>query len=222
MKKTFVDHGKVILLIGLTLVLFPVFLTSCSFFQQEAKPVVKLTPPPPQIVHDPELPYREVDLKRPVSHVTNPKVYVYKGKRRLLVVDGDTLVREFRISLGPSPSGDKKRQGDGRTPEGEFYVCVKNANSSFYKSVGLSYPMPKHAEQALIAGNISQEQFARIVHAIESRSRPPWDTRLGGQIFIHGGGAEWDWTRGCIALFNTSMDDLFDIAQLGTPVTILP
>lgn len=222
MKKTAIDHVKVVLFMGLTLVLFPMFLTSCSFFQKEAVPVVKITPPPPQIVHDPDLPYREVDLKRPVSGVTNPKVYVYKGKRRLLVVDDDTLVREFRISLGFSPSGDKKRQGDGRTPEGEFYVCVKNANSSFYKSVGLSYPMPKHAEQALIAGNISQEQFARIAQAIENRSRPPWDTRLGGQIFIHGGGAEWDWTRGCIALFNTSMDDLFDMVRLGTPVTILP
>ena len=222
MKKATIEHGKVVLFIGLALVMLPMLLTSCSFFQKEAVPVVKITPPPPQIVHDPDLPYRELDLKRPVSMVTNPKIYVYKGKRRLLVVDSDTLVREFRISLGFSPSGDKKRQGDGRTPEGEFYVCVKNSNSSFYKSVGLSYPMPKHAEQALIAGNISQEQFARIVQAIENRSRPPWDTRLGGQIFIHGGGAEWDWTRGCIALYNTSMDDLFDMARLGTPVTILP
>ncbi|HAA05381.1 MAG TPA: hypothetical protein DCZ69_02870 [Syntrophobacteraceae bacterium] len=157
-----------------------------------------------------------------MSHVTYPKIYVYKSKRRLLLVDNDTLVREFRVGLGFSPSGDKKRQGDGRTPEGEFYVCVKNANSAYHKSVGLSYPMPKHAEQALIAGNISQEQFARIVQAIDSKSRPPWDTRLGGQIFIHGGGAQGDWTLGCVALYNSSMDELFEMVRLGTPVSILP
>ncbi len=122
----------------------------------------------------------------------------------------------------PAQPATSKQQGDGRTPEGEFYVCVKKPNSAFYKSLGLSYPTPSHAERALVAGNISHEQFARIVHAIQSKSRPPWDTKLGGQIFIHGGGAQGDWTRGCVAIYNSSMDELFEMVHLGTTVSVLP
>jgi murein L,D-transpeptidase YafK len=222
MNKTTINHGKIVLLVALTLILLSSLLTSCSWFSKETKPVVTavVTPPPPAI--EPDLPYREVNFNYPVSKVINPKIYVYKTKRRLLVVENDILIREFRIGLGPRPAGDKQQQGDGRTPEGEFYVCVKKPNSAFYKSLGLSYPAPRHAERALVAGNISHEQFARIVHAIENKSRPPWDTKLGGQIFIHGGGAEADWTRGCVAMYNSSMDELFEMVHLGTTVTVLP
>jgi lipoprotein-anchoring transpeptidase ErfK/SrfK len=51
---------------------------------------------------------------------------------------------------------------------------------------------------------------------------PPWDTRLGGEIFIHGHGASRDWTRGCIALDNEDMRELYGLVDVGTPVTILP
>jgi murein L,D-transpeptidase YafK len=201
MNKTTIYHGKTILLVALTLILLSSLLTSCSWFSKETKPTVTAVVTPPPVI-EPDLPYREVNLNYPVSKVVNPKIYVYKNKRRLLVVENDILIREFRIGLGPRPAGDKQQQGDGRTPEGEFYVCVKKPNSAFYKSLGLSYPAPRHAERALVAGNISHEQFARIVHAIENKSRPPWDTKLGGQIFIHGGGAQGDWTRGCVAIYN--------------------
>jgi hypothetical protein len=171
---------------------------------------------------DPETPYHTVDYSYPAAAVCNPKLYVFKSKRRLLVVQDGVLVRDYRIGLGPRPQGDKLIQGDGRTPEGEFFVCVKNPVSNFYKSLGLSYPSPKHAERALLAGDISHEQFRRIVYAIENKARPPWDTVLGGQIFIHGGGAQGDWTKGCIAVYNSAMDELFQMVSVGTSVTIMP
>jgi len=86
----------------------------------------------------------------------------------------------------------------------------------------LSYPSPKHAERALVAGNISTDDFRKIVQAVNNKNRPPWDTALGGQIFIHGGGGHDDWTKGCVALFNTDIDELFQIVPVGTPVQILP
>jgi hypothetical protein len=218
-----VTMGRKALIIPVLLAVLLMLLTSCSWFQpaRTCAPVaVKLEPPaPPQ---EPQLPYRSVDYKYPLAAVCNPKIYVYKGQRRLLVVQDGVLIRDYRIGLGPRPSGDKQLQGDGRTPEGEFFVCVKKPNSSFHKSLGLSYPSPKHAERALVAGNISTEDFRKIVQAINSKSRPPWDTVLGGQIFIHGGGAHDDWTRGCVALYNTDIDELFEIVSVGVQVEILP
>src|SRR5687768_17740360 len=55
------------------------------------------------------------------------------------------LVRVRRVALGFEPSGDKVRQGDGRTPEGDFYVCMKNDKSKFYLSLGLNYPNEEDA-----------------------------------------------------------------------------
>ena len=195
-------------------------LASCSSHDAKTRPVVSCAPPVEPLWTD--LPYTEVNYQYPLAAVCNPQLYVYKSKRRLLLVQDRVLIRDYRIGLGPSPVGDKVFEGDGRTPEGDFYVCVKNPSSNFYKSLGLSYPEKRHAERALIAGNISQDEFARIVQAVNSRNRPPWNTVLGGAIFLHGGGAFGDWTKGCVALNNSTMDELFQVVNVGTPVHILP
>jgi len=195
-------------------------LSSCSSHDAKNRPVVSCAPPAEPLRSD--LPYTEVNYQYPLASVCNPQLYVYKSKRRLLLVQDRVLIRDYRIGLGPSPVGDKVFQGDGRTPEGDFYVCVKNPSSNFYKSLGLSYPEKRHAERALIAGNISSDEFARIMQAVSSRNRPPWNTVLGGAIFLHGGGAFADWTKGCVALNNSSMDELFQVVEVGTPVHILP
>ncbi len=163
-----------------------------------------------------------MDYLRPVKSIKHPDLYVYKEKRRLYVLDGDVLVRDYPIGLGPHPRGDKEKRGDGRTPEGRFFVCVKNSRSRFGKSLGISYPDPEHAKRALFEGLISVNAYRNIVLAKESKKKPPWDTALGGEIFVHGGGAQADWTNGCVALYNSDMDELFKIARIGTPVTIRP
>lgn len=151
-----------------------------------------------------------------------PRIVVSKAKRHLALYSNEKVVRVYRVGLGFSPVGDKARQGDGRTPEGEFYVCVKNANSRFYLSLGLSYPNKRHAERGLAGGLITQAQFNEIARAIDRRTRPRWDTELGGEIFIHGHGSSSDWTLGCVALDNKDMKELFDAVPKGTPVLIAP
>src|SRR3954447_23866903 len=65
--------------------------------------------------------------RRPLKlPVTEPKIVVEKGARRLTLYSGGERVRVFPVALGFEPAGDKVKQGDGRTPEGEFYVCMKN------------------------------------------------------------------------------------------------
>jgi murein L,D-transpeptidase YafK len=163
-----------------------------------------------------------VNLNCPLSSVSNPRIFVVKSDRRLFVVQDGVLIRDYLIGLGPNPTGDKLRQGDGRTPEGEFFVCVKNSASKFYKSLGLSYPAPRHAEQGLIKGIISADEYRHIISSFENKVTPPWNTKLGGAIMIHGGGGHCNWTQGCIAVGNSAMDELFQVVSVGTLVVVLP
>jgi hypothetical protein len=197
-------------------------LSSCSRTSVEIRPHTAIAKPSDVSVEKPGVPYCRINYDYPISAICNPKLYVIKSERRLLVVENDILVRDYHIALGHHPRGDKYMRGDGRTPEGDFFVCVKKPASQYYKSLGLSYPSPKHAEEAREAGAISQDEFSRILNAYESGRTPPWNTSLGGAIFIHGGGASEDWTLGCVAVNNNAMDELFDTVPVGTPVKILP
>jgi L,D-peptidoglycan transpeptidase YkuD (ErfK/YbiS/YcfS/YnhG family) len=71
-------------------------------------------------------------------------------------------------------------------------------------------------------GLISDDEFDHIVSAIDKGKTPPQDTPLGGEIYIHGGGAQSDWTAGCIALGDADMQELYDAVEIGTSVTIKP
>ena len=149
-------------------------------------------------------------------------IVVKKSERVLELWQGGELVDSFPIGLGWAPEGHKQVEGDGKTPEGEYYVCVRNSNSSFYLSLGVSYPNKEDAEAALADGRIDRATYERIKRAIENGQRPDWNTALGGAIMIHGHGSASDWTAGCIAVENEIMDLLFDYCALGTKITILP
>jgi len=158
-------------------------------------------------------------LKLPLEE---PRVVVEKGARRLRLYAGGELVRVRRVALGFTPEGDKVRQGDGRTPEGDFQICMKNAKSSFYLSLGLTYPNAEDAERGLREGLITRAQHKGITRSLAAGRCPPWNTALGGEIFIHGGGTARDWTFGCVALENPEIKELFDALPAGTPVSIAP
>jgi hypothetical protein len=164
----------------------------------------------------------ELNLRPLKLPLAEPRVVVEKGARRLRLYAGGEVVRVRRVALGFTPEGDKVRQGDGRTPEGEYKVCMKNPKSNFYLSLGLTYPNAEDAERGLREGLITRAQHKSITRALTSGRCPPWNTALGGEIFIHGGGTGRDWTFGCVALENPEIKELFDTLPAGTPVTIKP
>ena len=158
-------------------------------------------------------------LKLPL---TSPRIVVKKSRRQLLLYSNDKLVRTYRVGLGLSPVGDKVKAGDRRTPEGDFYIFTRNDRSAFYLSLGLSYPNAAHAERGLRDGLITKVQYQAIMRALKSRRTPPQNTHLGGDIYIHGNGAQSDWTWGCVALDDEDVRELFQAVSVGTPVTIEP
>ncbi len=126
------------------------------------------------------------------------------------------------VALGFCPTGHKRREGDGRTPEGDYYVCTRNPQSGHHLALGISYPGIRDAERAFQREEITDAQYGAILEAQRGQKRPPWDTPLGGFIMIHGGGTDGDWTQGCIAVKDEVMDALWARCPLGTKVTILP
>jgi murein L,D-transpeptidase YafK len=154
------------------------------------------------------------------------RVLVKKGERKLYVyrIDNgkEVLLRTYKIALGSTPSGTKRQQGDGATPEGDYFITHKNSRSKFYLSLGLSYPNAIDATAGMKRGLISKTEYDAIVNAINKREKPPQNTKLGGDIFIHGGGIGSDWTLGCVALENEGIKELFDMLPVKTPVKILP
>jgi murein L,D-transpeptidase YafK len=130
------------------------------------------------------------------------QVLVQKEDRKLFLFSGKDIVRSYDVDLGFAPEGHKTTQGDGRTPEGLYYIDRKNDQSQFYLSVGISYPNPKDRAQAARRG-----------------------VSPGGDIFIHGEATQaarsgTDWTAGCIALPDRLMDEIFALVDIGTPIMI--
>lgn len=157
-----------------------------------------------------------------MKDLKEPRLVISKNERVLTVFDGDKRLKSYKMVLGFDPKGVKEMEGDGRTPEGEFYVFTKNPKSRFHLSLGVSYPGKEDAERGLKQGFITKDEHDEIVAAIAEQRMPLQKTKLGGEIYIHGGGTASDWTDGCIALDNDQMTELFEAIPVGAKVTILP
>ncbi len=164
----------------------------------------------------------KVNYLTPLCDIKNPEIFVYKEKRRLYIVQGDVLVRDYPVGLGVNPKGDKERKGDGRTPEGDFVVAGKNPSSQFDKTLELSYPGGRRVERGYPSDPNGLMHLRDSLLSVDKRVIPSQNTNPSDEICIHGGGAVADWTEGCIALFNSDMNELFTISDVGTPVTVLP
>ncbi len=151
------------------------------------------------------------------------RIVVSKSARQLTAYDQHgRVLKVWPVAIGRSPVGHKQREGDERTPEGEYYVCVKNPQSGFHLSIGLSYPSRADAERALADGRIEEPDYRRIAEAERLRQAPPWKTALGGEIFIHGEMETRGATAGCVAITNEAMDELFPLVEPGVTVVIEP
>lgn len=173
----------------------------------------------------------------PEELADEPTVLVaWKSRYRMGLYNKGELVKTFVIGLGQTPVGHKVRQGDNRTPEGDYRVIQKTRGPfrgryGRYLGVGwmrLNYPNEQDAESGFAQGLISETEKEQIIAANRDGREPPKSTRLGGGIGIHGWWGSWpgedrqDLTWGCLTLQNRQMEELFRRIEVGTRVMIYP
>ncbi|MBU1242308.1 DUF1287 domain-containing protein [Myxococcota bacterium] len=166
----------------------------------------------------------KVGFSLPRLAVGGTRIHVNKKTRTLVLYDGAVPRKVYPVALGFAPVGHKRKQGDGRTPEGSYTICealhANLAPSYGARSLRLSYPGLSDAQAALASGLIDKTVFARIRDAHARNTMPPQTSPLGGSIRIHGGGAATDWTLGCIALRDADVIELYERVKIGTPVVV--
>lgn len=146
------------------------------------------------------------------------KILIQKKQRLLSLLDHEeNLIFSCPIALGFFPEGPKEKEGDGKTPEGDYFICLKKMGKYGF-SLGISYPNEKDARKR----GASDDLIACIRERAETKERPPWGSFLGGEIYIHGGGTDSDWTAGCIALSDQDAEKLYGLVPSGTKVQIIP
>jgi len=135
------------------------------------------------------------------------RILVFKADRLLHLVKDERVFATYPIALGGEPVGPKRRQGDGRTPEGRYVIDGKNPASTYHLALHVSYPNQADLARARKAG-----------------------VNPGGDICVHGlpKGYEAldpiafliDWTRGCIAVSDRAIEEIWDRVDTGTPIEI--
>lgn len=132
------------------------------------------------------------------------EIVVNKQARKMHLLHGHRVIKSYDIGLGFRPNGDKKVQGDGKTPEGRYFIDRRNPESKFYLSLGISYPNAHDIAEARALGRSPGGDI--FIHG------RPWKYRKGGQ----------DWTAGCIAVTNAEMREIFNMVRVSTPIQINP
>ncbi|GBD45040.1 hypothetical protein HRbin40_02540 [bacterium HR40] len=138
------------------------------------------------------------------------RLLVVKRERCLYAFVGSRLVATFRVALGRQPYGPKIQEGDGRTPEGYYFVDGFIPNSDFYRAISISYPNREDRERARRLGVDPGGQI--MIHGLDPAIPPEF--RQSHWLF--------NWTNGCIAVRDDEMDLLWDSVRWGTPVEIRP
>ena len=129
-------------------------------------------------------------------------IFIKKSDRMLHLLKNGDIIKTYNIALGFEPIGHKHKRGDGKTPEGLYYINKKLHNSDFHIALQISYPNKWDKRKAKINSN-----------------------NPGGLIMIHGQSKNLelnreDWTNGCIAVTNEEIEEINKLVELKTPVYI--
>ncbi len=142
-------------------------------------------------------------------------VLVEKSKYKLTVLYDNQPIRSYPIVLGGSPVGDKRAEGDLKTPEGIYPVRALYPHPKWSKFIWLDYP--------------NEQDWEEHLQAKQSGEIPP-DATIGSEVGIHGVPVGTDsaidrrsnWTWGCVSLKNKDIDEIYTVIKQGTLVEIVP
>ena len=121
------------------------------------------------------------------------KIVINKSNHELLLYNNSELIASYKISLSSKGLGKKTMKGDSLTPEGIF-SGKKRSKTKFHKAIAVG----------------------------------EWGDCC--DVLIHGQEFGWvrkfqrwyDWTKGCIALTNDEIDEIYESVSDGVKIEINP
>jgi murein L,D-transpeptidase YafK len=135
------------------------------------------------------------------------RIVVEKHAHTLTLYRQGKALKTYRVALGRGGTGAKVQAGDNRVPEGVYRIVGRNAHSAFHRALKVGYPTPDQVRQAQARG-----------------------VNPGGDIMVHGirNGLGWigtlqrqvDWTKGCVAVTDSEIEEIWRVVPDGTPIEI--
>jgi len=137
------------------------------------------------------------------------KIVVSKKRREMYLYRGGKKIDTFRVSLGKNPKGHKIKRGDRRTPVGSYTITRKRCHSKYYRMINISYPNKRDRDMA-------KKRGVSPGSGITIHAQPFWNEDGKGDDYT----LKHNWTNGCIAISNSSMDRLWYALKRGTSIVI--
>jgi len=123
------------------------------------------------------------------------KIIINKADHELLLLYKEELIASYKVSLGRKGLGKKIKEGDNLTPEGRF-KGNKKAKTQYHKAIGVGE---------------WGECCAVLIHG------------LGDEYGLFKRFHRWrDWTKGCIALTNDEIDEIYKAVSNDVIIEINP
>ncbi len=144
---------------------------------------------------------------------TQITLLIEKFQHRLTVYYNAKPIKSYGVVFG-NGIGDKRREGDRKTPEGILKIQDKYPHPNWSKFLWLDYP----TAQSECKHNRAKQQ-----------GEIPWQSTIGGEVGIHGVpigddglvDARENWTWGCPSLKTADINEIYEAVQQGTIVEIL-
>jgi len=137
------------------------------------------------------------------------RIVVVKKSRKMYLYRDGKVQQAIPISLGKNPLGHKQEKGDFRTPEGEYFIHRKLCSPKYYRSLCISYPRPSDKASAKARGVNPGGDIT--IHA-----QPKWNADGKDDSYT----LARDWTKGCVAVTNKAMKELWYAVREGVPIII--
>lgn len=152
---------------------------------------------------------------------------VFKSERRLeLIGEDNQVIKTYKVMLGKNPIGHKQQEGDNKTPEGQYTLDEKNPDSSFHKSLHISYPNLKDKLKARARGVSPGGDIMLHGYPNNFSEMTEWLRAIGleslGEDIIRASLSNFDWTSGCIAVTDDEIDEIYSLVSVPTKIIIRP
>lgn len=153
--------------------------------------------------------------QKPVVAIEESPYYIIvdKSDYELKVYDDEGWYATYPIVFGSKDLGDKMKEGDKKTPNGNYTIILKKIHRQWGPELLLDYPNPTNVQ---------------LFNERKQKGVIPKNARIGAGIAIHATRPEeewtidnfYNWTDGCVSVKYTEMKDLFSYIPVGTKVTI--